>query len=126
MGRITLALDVWPQLVNASPSIVGDLRFRRALYTALDRRTMAETLEGGLVYVADGWITPTLPEYAEVAQSFVRYEYDPGRARQEIQALGYSPGPDGILRLSSCPVTANLTLVPPTSITRTFIARASR
>jgi peptide/nickel transport system substrate-binding protein len=101
VGRITLALNAWPQLVNPRPAIVSDLRFRRALYAALDRQTMAETLEGGLTYVADGWITPTLPEYAEVAQSFVRYEYDPARARQEIQALGYSPGPDGMWRDSS-------------------------
>jgi len=101
VGQIRLALDVWPQLVNPNPSIVSDLRFRRALYMALDRRTMAETLEGGLVYVADGWITPSLPEYAEVAQSFVRYEYDPARARQEIQALGYSTGSEGMFRDSS-------------------------
>src|SRR5256885_14711547 len=59
---------------------------------------MAEALEGGLGDVADGWIPPSLPEYAEVAKSFVRYEYDPGRARQEIQALGYSPGPEGMFR----------------------------
>jgi peptide/nickel transport system substrate-binding protein len=101
VGRITLALNAWPQLVNPRPAIVGDLRFRRALYAALDRRTMAENLEGGLAYVADGWATPILPEYAEVAQSFVRYEYDPARARQEIQALGYTPGPDGIGRDSA-------------------------
>ncbi|HEY3115684.1 MAG TPA: hypothetical protein VGK54_02980 [Chloroflexota bacterium] len=46
-------------------------------------------------------VTPSLPEYAEVAQSFVRYDYDSARARQEIQALGYSAGPDGMLRDSA-------------------------
>ena len=97
-GAIRLALNVWPQLVNARPAIVSDLRFRRALYSALDRHTMAEVIEGGLGYVADGWLSPTVPEYAEAARSFVRYEYDPARARQEIQALGYTAGPDGMWR----------------------------
>jgi peptide/nickel transport system substrate-binding protein len=101
VGRIGLALNVWPQLVNPNPPIVSNLRFRQALYVALDRRTMAETIEGGLAYVADGWLTPSVPEYAELAQSLVRYEYDPARARQEIQALGYSPGPDGTWRDSA-------------------------
>jgi len=98
VGRTTLALNVWPQLVNPKPSVVSDLRFRRALTAALDRQTMAETIEGGLGYVADGWLAPGLPGYQEVAQSIVRYEYDPARTRQEIGALGYTPGPDGILR----------------------------
>jgi peptide/nickel transport system substrate-binding protein len=95
-GQLRLALNVWPQLVDPNPPIVSDLRFRRALYRALDRHTMAEVIEGGLAYVADGWLSPTVPEYAEVAKSFVRYEYDPARARQEIQALGYTAGPDGM------------------------------
>ena len=101
VGPLRLALNVWPQLINPQPAIVGDLRFRRAMYMALDRQTMAEIIEGGLAYVADGWLTPSVPEYAEVAQSFVRYDYDPARARQEIQALGYSAGPDGMWRDSA-------------------------
>jgi peptide/nickel transport system substrate-binding protein len=101
IGQLRLATNVWPQFVNPRPAIIGDLRFRRALYAALDRQTMAETIEGGLAYVADGWLTPSVPEYAEVAQSFARYTYDPARARQEIQALGYSAGSDGIWRDSA-------------------------
>jgi peptide/nickel transport system substrate-binding protein len=100
-GTLRLALNVWPQLVNPRPAIVNDLRFRRALYAALDRHTMAEVIEGGLAYVADGWLSPSAPEYAEVAKSFVRYEYDPARARQEIQNLGYTAGPDGMWRDSA-------------------------
>jgi peptide/nickel transport system substrate-binding protein len=62
---------------------------------------MADVIEGGLAYVADGWLSPSTPEYAEVAKSFVRYEYDPARARQEIQNLGYTAGSDGKWRDSA-------------------------
>src|SRR5262245_61600306 len=36
-------------------------------------------------------------------------------------SLGFIFGPDGNLRRSFCPVTRTLTLVPPTSITNTFM-----
>src|SRR5581483_5621594 len=34
VGRLTLALNVWPQFVNPRPQVVSDVRFRRALYAA--------------------------------------------------------------------------------------------
>ncbi len=119
VGQLRLALNVWPQFVNPNPPIVSDLRFRRALYAALDRQTMAEVIEGGLVYVADGWLSPSVPEYAEVAKSFVRYEYDPAQARREIQALGYTAGPDGMWRDSAgSPLTVEIVTLGQLEINR--------
>jgi ABC-type transport system substrate-binding protein len=59
---------------------------------------MVDTLEGGLVSVAHSWLLPSIPEYGELEHYVVRYEYDPRRAGQEVEALGSTRGPDGVFR----------------------------
>jgi peptide/nickel transport system substrate-binding protein len=91
-------VKIWPQLLVPNPPIVGDARFRRALLHAIDRQQLVDGLMAGQVEVAHSIITPADREYAELAAIIVRYAYDPRRAGQIIEGLGYSRGTDGTFR----------------------------
>ncbi len=97
-GRMELLSDDWyvmyPQFVNPNPSVIRDLRFRRALMQATNRQQMADTLEGGLSAVAESFVHPRETEYKDVESSLVRYAYDPRRAVEAIEELGFTKGPD--------------------------------
>jgi len=102
-GRMENALKSWlviyPQFINPSPAIIADVRFRRALLHAIDRQELVDSLQYGLVQVAHSILSPNQPRYQEIEErSVVRYEYDPRRAVQLIEGLGYGRGPDGIFR----------------------------
>ncbi|HZT07309.1 MAG TPA: ABC transporter substrate-binding protein [Chloroflexota bacterium] len=85
----------WPQFVNPDPVALLDLRFRRALIYALDRQQIVETLQEGLVPVADTFLSPTDPAFPSIESRIVRYPYDRDRASQLMEDLGASPGRDG-------------------------------
>lgn len=44
------------------------------------------------------YLAPSEPEYKEVEDAVIRYEYDPRRAIQLIEGIGYTRGSDGIFR----------------------------
>ncbi len=89
---------IHPQFMNPTPTLVGDVRFRRAMMHATDRQQLMDTLEGGFTAVAHAYLSPAEPEYNEVHDAAVRYEYDQRKAAQMIEELGYSKGPDGFYR----------------------------
>jgi peptide/nickel transport system substrate-binding protein len=101
-GRVefdnSLWMAVFPQFVNPDPPVVTDLRFRRALYHAIDRQAMVETIQSGMGTVAHSIVIPAIAEYAEVDRSAVRYEYDPRRSVQLVEEIGFSRGADGFMR----------------------------
>jgi peptide/nickel transport system substrate-binding protein len=101
-GKPDIAFTSWivtyPQFLNPTPPIVVDPAFRRALFHALDRQQMAESLQAGLVPVAHTFLHPNQPDYRQIEGSIVRYDYDPRRAAQLMEGLGYTRGPDGALR----------------------------
>jgi peptide/nickel transport system substrate-binding protein len=101
-GKPDISFDSWialyPQMINPSPAVIGDVRFRRALVQAINRQEMVETIQHGLVPVAHTILNPTESEYPDLEPSVVRYEYDPRIAVQAIEALGFRRGPDGALR----------------------------
>jgi peptide/nickel transport system substrate-binding protein len=68
---------------------------------AIDRQELADTIDYGLVPVAHGFVFPTLVEGKEIEPALVRYEYDPRRAAQMIEGLGYSKASDGFFRDAS-------------------------
>ena len=76
-GKIDIAFTSWivifPQFLNPSPAVVGEAPFRRALMHALDRQQMADSLQGGLVPVADTFLHPNDAEYRKVERDIVRY-----------------------------------------------------
>jgi peptide/nickel transport system substrate-binding protein len=101
-GTVEVAPRSWivihPQFMNPSPSVIADVQFRRALMHATDRQSLMDSLQGGLTGVAHVFLSPTEPEYRDVESVVQRYEYDPRRAAQLIEGLGYAKGPDGTYR----------------------------
>jgi len=85
---------IFPQFVNPDPAIIGNVGFRRALFHALDRQQMAETLMHGLVPVAHTLMSPSAPSYKEIEQQLVLYPYDTRRATELLQSVGLSTGPE--------------------------------
>jgi peptide/nickel transport system substrate-binding protein len=101
-GRIEMGPGGVPgmqaQFLAPRPPIVADARFRRALFHAIDRQEMVDTIQGGLAAVAHSHVGPDMVEYPHVERSIVRYEFDPRKASQMIEALGYAKGSDGFFR----------------------------
>ena len=101
-GKLDISYQSWimfyPQFLNPSPAVVGDVRFRRALMHAIDRQEMSDTLNFGIGPVAHAYLSPNEPEYKDLEGSMVRYEYDTRKATQMIEGLGFAKGPDGALR----------------------------
>src|SRR5206468_4378487 len=81
---------------NPSPAVVGNVQFRKALMMAIDRQQLVDALQFGLTSVADSYVAPSDPDYADTAGGSVRYPYDPRQTAQLIESLGYTKGPDGV------------------------------
>jgi peptide/nickel transport system substrate-binding protein len=98
-GALQLNFASWivafPQLLTPDPPVVGDVRFRRALLTAIDRQAMADEIQAGLVPVAHSYVSPQEPESAATEAQVVRYDYDPRRAAVLLEELGFQPRPGG-------------------------------
>ncbi len=84
------------QFINSNPTVVTDVRFRRAMLQAIDRQQLVDSLANGQSFVAHSLIAPDLAEFGAVQDALVRYEYDPRGAGEAIGALGYSRGADGV------------------------------
>lgn len=101
-GRVESVLSgsvgTFPQFINPSPTVITDVRFRRALLQAIDRQLLVDSLQGGLSSVAHTNFTPLQPEFKDIEGSIVRFSYDPRRAQEAIEGLGYSRGADGFFR----------------------------
>jgi peptide/nickel transport system substrate-binding protein len=104
-GRVDSKPSNWiahyPQALAPNPPALGDVRFRRALLQALDRQQMSDALQGGLAPVAHAWLEYGAPEFKDVEPFVVKLEYDPRRASQTIEELGYRLGPDGMFQDAS-------------------------
>lgn len=75
-----------------------DVRVRRALAHALDRETLAESMQHGFGGVADTGYPPTAAIYPRIAQAITRYPFDPRRAEALFAEAGWVKGADGTLR----------------------------
>src|SRR5207249_1726285 len=89
------ATPIFPQFVDPDPAIVGNVQFRRALMMGINRQELNDTLNFGLGTVAHTWLQTDRPEYPALASQVVPYDYDPRRAVEAIQELGYRRGADG-------------------------------
>ncbi|MPZ15578.1 MAG: hypothetical protein GEU73_14350 [Chloroflexi bacterium] len=96
--RFRSMLQIFVQNINPTPTVLSDVQFRRAMVHALDRQTMADLLQLGLSSVGHTFVGPREPEYPFIEPAVVKYTYDPQRALQMLDGLGYSQGSDGLLR----------------------------
>ncbi len=97
--RVATAYRSWyplhAQFIDTNPPVVADPRFRRALLQAIDRQNMADTFIGPKTTVAHSYVGPDTPGYEAIEPSIIKYAYDPRRAVQMIEGLGYTRGSDG-------------------------------
>ncbi len=89
LERLAVALD--------NP-ILADVRVRKALMHAIDRKTISDRLFDGLQPVADGPLPKGTPYY-NVAMAI--YPYDVARAKALLAEAGWTPGPDGVCKNAS-------------------------
>jgi peptide/nickel transport system substrate-binding protein len=80
---------------------VLDVRVRRALVHAVDRRAIVEGLYGGTAIVHHFWLTPDDPAFPAVDRTAHKYDYDIGRATALLREAGWTRGSDGFLRDAS-------------------------
>jgi peptide/nickel transport system substrate-binding protein len=100
-GRLEVMPQNWTpvnaQFITPDPPVVTDLRFRRAMLLALDRQQLADLVFSGHGAVAHSYVGPETPLYHLVEPSIVKYEYEPRRAAQIVDELGYTKRGDGFL-----------------------------
>jgi peptide/nickel transport system substrate-binding protein len=89
---------IFGQYVNPTPSIVTSTELRRALLHGLDRQEMVDSLLYGVSSVAHSFLHANQPQYRDIEARLPCYDYDPRRALEIMQSLGYTRGADGMLR----------------------------
>lgn len=73
------------------------LPVRQAVYHAIDRQALSDSLTQGLAPPADSWLAPTEPLRRDLEASIPQFPYDPARASQLLAGAGWQPGPDSVL-----------------------------
>jgi peptide/nickel transport system substrate-binding protein len=97
VGSFSALPTLFPQFINPNPTAVADVRFRRALTRAMDRRELSETFAGGTP-VGHSPITPGSSEHRAVERDIVVHDFDPRASIQLLESLGYVRGADGVFR----------------------------
>jgi peptide/nickel transport system substrate-binding protein len=109
-GKVAIELENWvamyPQGINPNPAILATPEFRRALLLAIDRQEMVQSIQHGLVPVADTIFSPNDPVYRETERSVVKYGYDTRQAIDMISRLGFARGPDGAFNITPLEIRA--------------------
>jgi peptide/nickel transport system substrate-binding protein len=100
----------WGNLQRA----VLDIRVRRGLVHAVDRRAIVDGLYGGTATVHHVWLGTDDPAFPAVDRAIQKYDHDPRRAATLLQEAGWTRSADGNLRDASgelliMPVTAQFT-----------------
>lgn len=81
--------------LNLDNPFLQDVRVRRAMLMAIDRKAMSDRLVAGKYKLAATWVPPKEPMYAE---GIPVVPYDPAGAKKLLQEAGWTQGADGILR----------------------------
>jgi len=99
-GQVPVApvnfLRLFPQFIDPTPAVESSLDYRRALLSGIDRQEMVDTLMYGTTTVAHSFMDPGQAAYQEIEdRQVVRYAYDPRKAAQLIENLGYTKDASG-------------------------------
>jgi len=84
--------------LNLDNPVLKDVRVRRALLYALDRKTLVDKLFEGLQPVATTFVAPLDTNYTT---DVATYGYDPAKTRALLAEAGWTPGTDGVCRNDS-------------------------
>ncbi|HEY3118567.1 MAG TPA: ABC transporter substrate-binding protein [Chloroflexota bacterium] len=88
-GQIMLRPEVM------STQLQSDVRFRRVLAHAMDKKGLNDALMAGTALVTDGMLSPRAPYYASIEPSITKYPYDTRRAQQLLEEIGLQKASDG-------------------------------
>jgi peptide/nickel transport system substrate-binding protein len=83
-------------MLNPNPAIIANLQFRRALYQGINRQEMVDSLQRGLSTPAISFLPPG--QFPDLDGTVRHYDFEPRRAAQLIEELGYNRGSDGLFR----------------------------
>ncbi|MPZ13564.1 MAG: hypothetical protein GEU73_03935 [Chloroflexi bacterium] len=83
------------QQLSPNPPVLKDVRFRQALVHGMNREQISNELEEGIAPIAHTLLYVNAPEYRQVESQIVKYDYDPRKAAQLLEQLGYMKRPDG-------------------------------
>jgi peptide/nickel transport system substrate-binding protein len=86
----------YPQFMDPKPAILLNPDLRRALIQAIDRQEMVDTFSFGQSSIAHTFIHDLESDYKDIEPRIVKYPYDPRRATELVEGLGYRKGPDGV------------------------------
>ncbi|MBI4278753.1 MAG: ABC transporter substrate-binding protein [Armatimonadetes bacterium] len=89
----------------------ADVRVRRGLNHALEKRSILEIALAGLGEVAHGPLPPSIWGYWEGIKDYTP-AYSPARARQLLAEAGWTPGAGGVLHRDGRPFRFTLYLAP--------------
>lgn len=115
IGRGGSNISVYIQFLDPTPAVIANVDFRRALLLGMNRQGLLElqlgrgTISHTTVLGPDSW------EYALIEKDIVKYPYDPRRAIELVQALGFTRGGDGAFVNSSTAERLSLELRTTTS-----------
>ncbi|MGA2394656.1 MAG: peptide ABC transporter substrate-binding protein [Candidatus Lustribacter sp.] len=91
--------------MNTSRPALHDVRVRRAIAYAIDKKLLVDRLTGGTAVVG----TADQPAFSPYYQPNVQiYTHDPARARALLASAGYRFGPDGMAQKNGRPLTLQI------------------
>jgi peptide/nickel transport system substrate-binding protein len=106
MVRYQVPIDAYTQIsFNLRRAPLNDQDLRRALATGLDRNALIQQVFEGQAQAID---TPILPGWAATATNPAWYAFDRQRAAEQLTALGYQLGADGVRALNGVPLVLSL------------------
>ncbi len=98
-ARPETVIKLWPQFIDPNPVVLLDVRMRKALLYAINRQELADSLVGRDVSgVAHSILLTNEALFQDGEAAAVRYDYDPRRAADLIEQIGYAKGADGVYR----------------------------
>ncbi len=84
----------WGDLQRA----VLDVRVRRAVLHAIDRKGLVDGIYNGRAPTPHFWLHESNPAFPAADRAVTKYEYDPQRAVALLQEAGWTRGGDGVAR----------------------------
>ena len=94
--RPSNTIKLWPQFIDPALPLILNVQFRKALMHAIDRQQMVDALLSGESQVAHSEMLAGEEYLPEAEALIVKYDYDPRKAIQLIEGLGYQRGADGM------------------------------
>jgi len=85
------------QFINPDPPIIAQsVEFRRAIIHAVDRQLLVDTVMAGQSKISHSYVA--VPWLDQIDQMLVKYDYDPRRAAQIFEQLGYMRNASAMLQ----------------------------